>query len=140
MRVVADTNTVVSAFLWGGLPAQVLAAARFGRLSLFTSPALLAELEDVLARPKFSVRLAAGGSSVAQLMSGYRALATVVRAEPIARTTRDPDDDDVLACALGAGAALIVSRDHDLLELVEFRGIRIHSAREALEFVAALLP
>ena len=88
VRVVTDTNTFVSACLWRGLPAEVLAAARFGRLSLFTSPALLAELEDVLARPKFSMRIAAAGSSVAQLVSGYRALATVVRAQPIARTTR----------------------------------------------------
>lgn len=136
MRVVADTNTVVSAFLWGGLPAGVLSAARDSRVALFTSASLLAELEDVLARPKFAARMAAVGSSAAALVSGYRALATVVRASPVPPTTRDPDDDEVLACALGAAASLIVTRDQDLLALGEFRGVRILSAREALELVA----
>jgi uncharacterized protein len=54
VRVVADTNIVVSAFLWGGLPAELLSAAREQRITLYTSAALLAELEDVLGRDKFS--------------------------------------------------------------------------------------
>jgi len=43
VRAVADTNTVVSAFLWGGVPADILTAAREQRRSLFTSAALIAE-------------------------------------------------------------------------------------------------
>jgi predicted nucleic acid-binding protein len=50
VRAVADTNTVVSAFLWGGLPAEILTAACEQRLSLFTSAPLIAELEEVLAQ------------------------------------------------------------------------------------------
>lgn len=136
MRVVADTNTVVSAFLWGGLPAEVLAAAREGRISLHASPALLAELEDVLARAKFAARIAQVGSSVPQMIAGYRALVTPVRPAVIEPTVRDPDDDHVLACALGASATLIVSRDRDLLELGTFRDIRILAARAALALIA----
>ena len=79
MRVVADTNTVVSAFLWGGLPAEILVAARERRISLHTSPALLVELEEVLSREKFATRIARVGSSAAQMIAGYRALATPVR-------------------------------------------------------------
>jgi putative PIN family toxin of toxin-antitoxin system len=69
VRVVADTNTVVSAFLWGGLPAEILAVARERRISLHTSPALLAELEDVLARGKFAARITQVGSSAAQMIA-----------------------------------------------------------------------
>lgn len=76
MRVIADTNTVVSAFLWGGPPAAVLAAARAGYITLFTSPVLLAELEDVLSREKFAARIVRVGSSAAQMLAGYRALVT----------------------------------------------------------------
>ena len=137
MRVVADTNTVVSAFLWGGLPAEILAAARARRISLQTSPALLAELEDVLAREKFVARIAQVGSSTVQMIAGYRALATPVRPAVIEPTVRDPDDDHVLACALGAQAALIVTRDRDLLELGTFRDIRILAAREALDLIGS---
>jgi predicted nucleic acid-binding protein len=45
----------------------------------------------------------------------------------------DPDDDHVLACALAAGADLIVSGDHHLLELKLYQGIPIVNAAEALQ-------
>jgi uncharacterized protein len=132
VRVVADTNTLVSAFLWGGAPAEVLTTAREQRLSLFTSAALIAELEDVLAREKFVTRIARVGSTVADLLAGYRALAQIVRTTEMAAVSRDPDDAHVLACALAAGAHLIVTRDQDLRTLDPFRSIRILPAREAL--------
>ena len=136
MRVVADTNTIVSAFLWGGLPAEILSAARERRISLYTSPMLLAELEDVLAREKFATRISKVGSSAAQMIAGYRSLATPVRPVVVEPTARDPDDDHVLACALGAQAALIATRDSDLLTLGTFRGIRMLAARQALDLIA----
>ena len=61
MRVVADTNTVVSGLLWHGNPRRVLEAARAGALQLYTSAALLAEIEEVLQRPKFAQRLSLAG-------------------------------------------------------------------------------
>jgi len=136
VRVVADTNTVVSAFLWGGAPADILTAAREQRLTLFTSAALIAELEDVLAREKFAARIAQVGSTVADLLAGYRALAQLVRTAEITPVSRDPDDDQVIACALAADAGLIVTRDQDLRTLDPFRTIRILSAREALALIA----
>jgi uncharacterized protein len=136
VRVVADTNTVVSAFLWGGPPAAVLAAAREGRITLFTSPVLLAELEDVLPREKFAERIARVGSSVAQILAGYRALVTIVRPAAIEPTVRDPDDDHVLACATAAQAQLIVSRDKDLLDLHQYQGIPILASADALQRLA----
>jgi putative PIN family toxin of toxin-antitoxin system len=136
VRAVADTNTVVSAFLWGGAPAEVLAAARAQRLTLFTSAALIADLEDVLSREKFAARITQVGSTVAELLTGYRALAQLVRTAEIAPVSRDPDDDQVLACALAADAGLIVTRDQDLRTLDPFRTIRILPAREALALIA----
>jgi uncharacterized protein len=136
VRVVADTNTVVSAFLWGGPPAAVLAAAREGRITLFTSPVLLAELEDVLSREKFSERIARVSSSAAQMIAGYRALVSVVRPTAIEPTARDPDDDHVLACATAAQAQLIISRDKDLLTLRDYEGIPILASADALQRLA----
>lgn len=79
MRVVADTNTVISGLLWRGNPRQVLDAARAGAIQLFTTPALLAELEDVLQRDKFTRRLALAGVGARTLVLGYAALATVIQ-------------------------------------------------------------
>lgn len=140
MRVVADTNTVVSALLWGGLPAEILTAAYERRIQLLTSSALLAELEDVISREKFAARIQHVGKSSERMLSGYRTLATPVQPAVIEPTARDPDDDHVLACAVGAQAGLIVTRDRDLLALGSFRGIRVLSAREALHLIDTSLP
>ncbi len=70
MRVVADTNVVVSGLLWKGNPRRVLDAARDGKIDLFTSAVLLTELEDVLNREKFAQRLALVGVTPHELVFG----------------------------------------------------------------------
>jgi putative PIN family toxin of toxin-antitoxin system len=94
-----DTNIVVSAFLWGGNPRAILDAARRGTIKLFTSAALIAEIEDVLSRTKFAQRIAEVGSSVDEMLGDYLALAQLVRPTEHPAVARDPDDDHVIACA-----------------------------------------
>ncbi len=70
MRVVADTNTVVSGLLWHGSPRELLDTARSGKIQLFTSSILLAELEDLLGRDKLSNRLELVGLTPVELVRG----------------------------------------------------------------------
>ncbi len=133
VRVVLDTNTVVSALVWGGTPYELIAAASEERIELYSSPALLEELADVLGRAKFAPRLQQAQRTVAQLIEQYRGLVDVVSAEPIAPTVlADPDDDEVLACAIAAQADVIVSGDADLQRLGRFQDIPIVSPAECL--------
>ncbi len=126
MRVVADTNVVVSGLLWKGPSRRLLDAARAGRIGLFTSPQLLAELEDVLVRRKFAARLAHAGVTARDLVLGYSALSTIVPPTAIPATvSADPDDDAMLACAVTAAADVIASGDRHLLDLKNFRTISI---------------
>ena len=83
MRIVADTNIVVSALLWRGNPRRLLDAARDGIIELFTSAVLLEELEEVLSREKFASRLEAAEVTSHELILGYAALATIVEADSI---------------------------------------------------------
>jgi len=136
IRVVADTNIVVSAFFWGGAPRGVLDAARRKEVALFTSIALLAELDEVLAREKFAKRIAAVGCSVEDLVTDYLALAQLVRAAALPRVVRGRDDDQVLACALAAKAEIIVSGDADLCALVSYHDIAIVNAGQLLQRLA----
>lgn len=137
MRVVLDTNVIVSGFLWGGVPRQLLQAARENRLRLFTSTPLLLELTDILGRAKFARKLTAAQLSVDQLVERYALLATAVHPAAITPTILDdPDDDQVLACALAAKAMIIVSGDRHLLDLREHQGIRIVMAAEATRILA----
>lgn len=132
MRLVLDTNTVVSGLLWDRTPSQLIDAGLEERIELFTSQALLLELEDVLPRPKLARRVAASGLSVAQLVARYALLAQSVSPAPIERVSEDPDDDHVLACAIAAKADLVVSGDSDLLKLGQYHGIPIVTVAEAL--------
>jgi putative PIN family toxin of toxin-antitoxin system len=133
MRVVADTNIVVSGLLWRGNPRRVLDSARDGIIELFTSPTLLEELEDVLGREKFATRLVAAGVTVSELVLGYEALATIIEAEAIEPVIlADPADDAVLACALAAQSEVITAGDNHLLALKQHQEIRILTAAELL--------
>ncbi len=133
MRLVLDTNVVVSAFVWGGTPYKLVQAAVEGEVELVTSPALLTELRRVLAREHLASRLAKQRSSVEQAIGLYGELAISVSALSTPRVVaRDADDDHVIAAAMASGAALVVSGDADLLSLGSHEGIAIVSAAEAV--------
>ena len=136
MRLVLDTNVVASALLWGGLPRQLLQAGRDKRVELFTSTLLLAELTDILGRPKFEPKISASLLSLDQLVDRYAELAAVVRPIPTSGIAPDPDDDVVIGTALAAKADLIVTGDRSLLSVLEHQGIRIVRVGEALQAIA----
>lgn len=137
MRVVADTNTIVSALLWGGNPYRLIAAIDEYPIAFYTSRALLDELADVLPRRKLAKAVHATGKTPAQLIAEYEAFVTLVVPGSIRRTVlADPDDDHVLACALAAHADWIVSGDRHLLNLKHYHGMRIIDAAEAVRSLA----
>ncbi|WP_399678720.1 putative toxin-antitoxin system toxin component, PIN family [Xenophilus sp.] len=138
MRLVIDTNLLVSGVIFRGLPRQLLDAARAGEFELCTSEVLLAELQGVLARAKFAQPLAQAGQTPQGIVDELRRLAVVVTPAHVQRVVpTDADDDHVLAAALYAGADLIVSGDRrDLLPLASYEGIAIVTARQAWERLA----
>lgn len=113
-------------------------AAREKRVQLFTSTPLLLELIDILGRAKFARKRAAARLSVDQLAEHYALLTTVVHPAIITPTILDdPDDDQVLACALAAQADYIVSGDAHLLDLKRYRDMPIVTAAQAVQAIAA---
>jgi putative PIN family toxin of toxin-antitoxin system len=138
LRLVLDTNTALSGLIWGGFPGRLIDAAVSGQVQLISSVPLLSELGGVLGRPKFLQSVLKQGFSVSDLFDGYSALVEcVLPAELEGPISRDPDDDQVLAAAIGGRADLIVSGDDDLLSLVEVLGIPIVSARDAVHRLEA---
>ena len=133
MRLVLDTNVVVSALLWGGLPYQLLQFAVDGEVALYTSPVLVAELSEILVRPHFKERLANQGTDPQAIAELYRSFAFLVEPASVPRVVPDdPDDDHVVACAVAARAHLIVTGDKHLLKLVGHQYIGIVTVGQAV--------
>lgn len=139
MRVVLDTNVALSALLWRGTPYRLLEAIRQQpHVQLVSNAALVAELADVLTRPKTARRLTAIGKSAREVLTDYLDAVELVEPASVPRVVpTDPDDDQVIAAAVAASARLIVSGDSDLLAMESFEGIRIVTAAVAVGLVAA---
>ena len=134
VRAVIDTNVLLSGLLWHGQPHALLEHVRAGTLAMLSSPALLAELSDVIGRVKFDAILVRSKTTRERALSKVRQLAEVIEPPPLAQPVcRDPDDDEVLALALAAKVDLIVSGDDDLLVLQVFGGIPIFTPAQAFQ-------
>jgi putative PIN family toxin of toxin-antitoxin system len=118
IRAVIDPGVLVSAFIGrtGSVADQIIRAWRSGQIEIVISPALLAELSGVLARPKFAE--AARDGRAVDYVEALRIGATIVD-DPAVETpiTRDPKDDYLVRLTWASGASMLVSGDRDLLEL-----------------------
>jgi len=91
-----------------------------GVVLLFLSSPGLLELRDVASRPKVAVQLRLTPSKVETFMQAIQAVATLLDGFPETfNYSRDPDDAHYVNLALAANASLIVSRDKDLLDLMD---------------------
>ena len=140
MRIVLDTNVVVSGLLWKGAPKRLLRTGNLEGVELFTSTPLLVELRGTLSKSKLGAKIDVSGNSVGELVDLYSKLAAVVEPAPLPRIAPDPDDDVVIGTAVTAKADLLVTGDRALLSVARYEGVRIVSVREALDAVRRTLP
>jgi len=123
VRIILDTNVVVSGVFFGGVPGRILNAWRAGRMGLVVSPSILDEYRRV-------------GAILAGRHEGvdFEPFATLlaIHAEVIDApehidppVSNDPADDKFLACASVAGVTLIVSGDRHLLDANGWNGVEV---------------
>ena len=132
MRVVVDTNVLVSALIGHGKPRRLLTQLLEGH-QVVSSRQMLAELADVLSREKFMEVDKSQVSSFLSILASKVVLVTVKK--PFTTVTGDPDDDMVLSTAYEGKATHIVSGDRHLLNLKRFSGIRIVAVNEMLQLL-----
>jgi putative PIN family toxin of toxin-antitoxin system len=133
VRVVFDTNVIISALLFGGKPKDLLDLGFSGQVEICISPPLIEELVGVL-EEKFQ----APREWILEAAGVLRANSRLIEpGEEIRAVKDDPMDNRVLECAVAAKADLIVSGDHHLLDLKSCRGIRILGVSEALNRLKA---
>lgn len=129
MRVVLDTNILISA-CWtpGGNEARVIAMAVGGALEIAVSNELEAEYRDVAGRKKFAKQREALEAAIDSL------LAVASRVQPVAECTAcsDADDNQLLDCAVAAGAQFVVTGNGKHFP-AGWRGVRVINARALLD-------
>jgi putative PIN family toxin of toxin-antitoxin system len=130
LKVVLDTNVLISAILFGGKPRRILEKAIRGEIRLCLSEPILEELSGVLRRSKFDYSL----EKVQTLLTELTSIADFVNPSQIIRLVlEDPDDNRILECAVEAKASYIITGDFHLLKLSRYRDIEIVNAFTFLE-------
>ncbi len=139
LRIVLDTNVVLSALLWRGTPYRLLETIRQREaVKLFSSTVLVEELAGVLMRPSPAKRLAFLNVTARQVLADYVEAIDLVTPPATPRVIADdPDDDHVIAAAIAAQANVIASGDRHLLSLGIFHDIRILAPADALAAIVA---
>jgi putative PIN family toxin of toxin-antitoxin system len=137
IRAVLDANVFVSGILRDqGVPGRILQAWGDERFQLVTSEPILEEVGRVLRYPRISRRHGWPEKDVASFLDDVRHLAVLTPSElTLAVIAQDAADNRYLECAIEAEADCIVSGDHHLLELGEYRGIEVLTPRAFLDLL-----
>ena len=132
MRIVLDTNILIGALITKGTPPDDLHQAWLrGDIDLITSTAQLAEIDNVLSRPRMQKYVDADEASA--IVRNMDTRAVVLDEIPTINLSPDPKDNPILATAIAGKADLIVSGDKKhMLSLKHVEGIPVVTAREAL--------
>ncbi len=122
IKLILDTNVLMSGIFWSGPPAKLLDAWQRGNIKLIISPEILDEyvrVADLLSMKYPGVDV----TPIIDLITVHSILFMPEKLpEPV---SQDPDDDKFIATAIAANCKLIVSGDKDLLNVNGFNGINI---------------
>jgi putative PIN family toxin of toxin-antitoxin system len=127
MKVVLDTNVLISGIFFGGLPGRILNAWRSRKFQIAVSVEVLEEYIDV------SERLTARYADIEYqgilglIVENADLIQASALTEPVCD---DPDDDKFLACAVAAHAEIIVSGDRALLKASGYQGIQVMTPKD----------
>jgi len=131
VKAVLDSNIVVSALVFpGGQAEKAVLAAVAGRFELAISKPIIHEVLGVLAR-----KFARDPEELARAAVFLAELGEVIQPRKQLKVLRDEPDNRILECALTAHAQVIVTGDRAMLELGEYKRVRVVTLREFLGMI-----
>lgn len=130
VRVVIDTNVIVSTLIFGGELSEMAHLWRSGRIVPYISRDTFDELMDVLHYPKFKLTKNEIKAIIEEEILPFFEVVEIIEG-----VCRDADDDKFLSCANAASADFIVTGDNALLDLEKFRSVRIVKPSELIEII-----
>jgi len=135
LRVVLDTNVLISGILWDGKPAEIIRKAENEEIKVIISDQILEELEGVLKRPYFKKNFENMDKRIREIQIKLIKIfeGPIEPDEDLGVIEKDQSDNRILECAVEGEAEFVISRDGHLLELEEFKNIEILEPSDFLE-------
>ena len=130
LRVVLDTNVLVSALLFGGRVGMLCDAWKDGRIIPLVSKETFAEFRKVLSYPKFKLSHREIRAIINEEILPF--VEPVAIADQVTGVCRDSHDDMFIAVAACGNGAYLVTGDQDLLVLKKYRTTKIVPVSELL--------
>lgn len=129
IKITLDTNIIISAVGFGGIPRNILELVLEDKIKAVTTNILLAELEDVIAKkfPNIAFEL---------LNKRIRKRFQIVKPKKHLKVARDEDDNRVLEAAIEGKCQYIVTGDKDLLDIKTFQEVKIITAAKFLKIIS----
>ncbi len=129
MKIVIDTNVLISGVFFGGFPRKIISSIVCRKLNACATVEIINEYEETVQEMIERKQGHIDRSILTPLIS------TLEIIEPVSdiKISRDPDDDKFIGCAKDAHALYIVSGDKDLLVLEKYENINIVTARDFCE-------
>lgn len=134
LRVVADTNVLVSSLIRRGKPHELILKIDGINVRLISSSVLMAELISVLAEKRIAKYVTRRDAERFLKYVGRRTTLVEIKSE-FRVVKEDPTDDVVLNTAHSGEAEYIVSGDRHLIRVREFRRIRIVTVGEMIDIL-----
>jgi putative PIN family toxin of toxin-antitoxin system len=129
VRVIIDTNVLVSGIFFAGLPGRILHLWKNGQIQLVASSEIFHEYAEIIRRlgKKFP------GIEITDIIDLLAVELELVRVRKLKESIcRDPDDDKFIACALTAKVKIVITGDKDLLDLTYYKTVRFISPSQFL--------
>lgn len=129
MKIVVDTNVLISGVFFGGFPRKILSSIVGRKMTACATAEIINEYEEIVQEMIDRKQGHINRAILAPLISAMEII------EPVShiKICRDPDDDKFLECAKDSHALYIVSGDKDLLVIKEYGQIQIVTAKDFCE-------
>jgi len=125
MKVVVDTNILVSATFWLGDSEKIIKLAESSKIELYLSEEILQEYVDVLNYSEIQDKIIDKSLEIKMTIEKIRAISSIVSPKIKIDACEDKKDNKIIECALESNADFIITYDNHLLKLSEFNKTRI---------------
>jgi len=134
MKITIDTNVLISGSLWTGASDKILEKIENKEIDLILSNDIIGEFSEVLNYEEIKNKIIDKGLEIKRTVEKIISFSTIIEpSEKLDVITEDPDDNIILECAVEGNVDFIISQDKHLLNLKEFRGIKIITPSDFLK-------